>query len=68
MDVHFGIPDKESEYMVLSGGERAPSFALLEWEVPRMASLNWTEPGILNALQTKDIMEKPHLLDSVKEE
>jgi adenine-specific DNA-methyltransferase len=51
MDVHFGIPDKESEYMALPGGERAASFALLEWEVPRMASLDWTEPGILNALQ-----------------
>jgi adenine-specific DNA-methyltransferase len=40
MDLHFGIPDRESEYMALPSGERAASFALLEWEVPRMVSLD----------------------------
>jgi adenine-specific DNA-methyltransferase len=46
--LHFQIPDKDSEYITLPGGEKAPSFAFLEWEVPRNppSDCKWPEKAV----------------------
>jgi adenine-specific DNA-methyltransferase len=52
MQVNFRREDKESEYMMLPSGERAASFALLEWEVPRGLPHDWTDLNVKKALET----------------